>query len=67
MWTDNTIHADIRGGGHIEVFKILKGFENVDCNIQARVQGVGSMGTNEPPFEKSTTTMIRLLCKLVVH
>ena len=32
MWADNTRNANIRGG-QIEVFKILNGYENIDCNI----------------------------------
>ena len=32
MWTDNTRNVKIKGD-HIEVFKILNGFENIDCNI----------------------------------
>ena len=33
MWTDNTRNAKIKGGDQIEVFKILNGYENIDCNI----------------------------------
>ena len=33
MWTDNTKNAMNRGGGQIEVFKILNGYENIDYNI----------------------------------
>ena len=33
MWTDNTRNAKITGGGQIEVFKILNGYENIDSNI----------------------------------
>ena len=33
MWTDNTRNAKIKGGGEIEVFKILNGYENIDSNI----------------------------------
>ena len=33
MWTDNTRNAKIKGGGQIEVFKILNGYENIDYNI----------------------------------
>ena len=33
MWTDNTRTAKIRGGGQIDVFKILNGYENIDPNI----------------------------------
>ena len=29
MWTDNTRNAEIKGD-HIEVFKILNGYENID-------------------------------------
>ena len=32
MWTDNTRNTKIRGD-QIEVFKILKGYENIDSNI----------------------------------
>ena len=32
MWTDKTRNAKIKGG-HIEVFKILNGYENIDSNI----------------------------------
>ena len=32
MWTDNTRNAKMKGG-QIEVFKILKGYENIDSNI----------------------------------
>ena len=28
-----TRNAKIKGGGQIEVFKILNGYENIDCNI----------------------------------
>ena len=30
MWTDNTRNAKIKGGGQIEAFKILNGYENID-------------------------------------
>ena len=33
MWTNNTRNAKIKGGCQIEVFKILKGYENIDSNI----------------------------------
>ncbi len=33
MWTDNTWNAKIKGGGQIDVFKILNGYENIDYNI----------------------------------
>ena len=33
MWIDNTRNAKIRGGGQIEVSKILNGYENIDSNI----------------------------------
>ena len=33
MWIDNTRNAKIKGGGQIEVFKILNGYENIDSNI----------------------------------
>ena len=33
MWTDNTRNAKIRRGSQIEVFKIVNGYENIDCNI----------------------------------
>ena len=33
MWTNNTRNAKIKGGGQIEVFKILNGYENIDSNI----------------------------------
>ena len=36
MWTDNTGNATIKGGGQIEVFKILNGYENIDYNIFSR-------------------------------
>ena len=29
MWTDNTRNTKIRGGGQIEVFQILNGYENI--------------------------------------
>ena len=32
MWTDNTGNAKIKGG-HIEVFDILNGYENIGYNI----------------------------------
>ena len=32
MCTDNTRNAKIRGGGQIELFKILNGSENIDSN-----------------------------------
>ena len=32
MWTDKTRNAKIKGD-QIEVFKILNGYENIDCNI----------------------------------
>ena len=32
MWTNNTRNAKIKGD-HIEVFKILNGYENIDSNI----------------------------------
>ena len=32
MWTDNTRNTKLRGD-QIEVFKILKGYENIDSNI----------------------------------
>ena len=33
MWTDNTRNAKIKGGGQIEVFTILNGYEYIDYNI----------------------------------
>ena len=34
MWTDNTRNAKINGGGgQIEVFKILNGYEHIDSNL----------------------------------
>ena len=33
MWTANTRNGKIKGGGQIEVFKILNGYENIDSNI----------------------------------
>ena len=35
MWTDNTRNAKIKGGSNrsTAVFKILNGYENIDCNI----------------------------------
>ena len=34
MWTGNTRNAKIKGGGgQIEVFNILNGYENIDSNI----------------------------------
>ena len=34
MCTDNNRNATIKGGGdQIEVFKIFKGYENIDSNI----------------------------------
>ena len=33
MWNNNTRNAKVRGGGQIEVFKILNGYENIDSNI----------------------------------
>ena len=33
MCTDNTRNEKIKGGGQIEVFKILNGYENIDSNI----------------------------------
>ena len=35
MWTSNTRNAKIKtgGGGQIEVFKILNGYENIDFTI----------------------------------
>ena len=33
MWTDNSRNTKIRGGDHIEVFKILNGYENIESNI----------------------------------
>ncbi len=32
MWTDNTRNVKIKGD-HIEVSKILNGYENIDYNI----------------------------------
>ena len=32
MWTDNTRNAKIKGD-QIEGFKILNGYENIECNI----------------------------------
>ena len=32
MCTDNTRNAKIRGGGQIDLFKILNGSENIDSN-----------------------------------
>ena len=33
MWTDNTRNAKIKGGGQIEVFNILNGYENIDSSL----------------------------------
>ena len=33
MWTDNTRNAKIGGGGQIEVFIILNGYETIDSNF----------------------------------
>ena len=33
MWTDNTRNTKIKGGGQIEVFKILNGYDNIYSNI----------------------------------
>ena len=40
MWTDNTRNAKIKGGGQIEVFKILNGYENIDSNIFLKLRKV---------------------------
>ena len=39
MWTDNTRNAKIKGD-QIEVFKILNGYENIDCNLSLRLKKV---------------------------
>ena len=57
MWTDNNRNAKIKGD-QIEMFKILNGYENIDCNMffeykitrgHWRIQRVGCGGCNPPP------------------
>ena len=38
MWSNNTETRRLRGGGQIEVLKILNGHENIDPNIFFKIK-----------------------------
>ena len=60
MWTDNTRNAKIRGGGQIEVFKILNGYENIDSNFFFEIkEGKITRGHNYTLVKKQSRLDVR--------
>ena len=60
MWTDNTRNAKIKGGGQIEVFKILNGYENIYSNIFFEIkENKKTRGHNYPLVKKQSRLDVR--------